>query len=214
MHLSSDPCFRERKIMEKSQLKYVIIVLAVVVSGLFWYWDHGNAGRQKNEASDLFENGETSWPEAAATDGEAAVYVHIVGAVKKPGVYKFEQKPRVIDVVERAGGFAKGAVKADINQAETVEDGSQIVIQSRKAKDRARDAGGGRQDEQQTGGLLDINTATKEELMTLTGIGESKALSIVAYRETNGKFKKIEDIMNITGIKSGIFDKIKDQIKV
>ena len=199
--------------MDKIRIKYVVIGLAVVVAGLFWYRDQGDSGPQRNETAELFEDGETFRPEAAAAAEDTAVYVHIVGAVKKPGVYKFEQKPRVIDVVEQAGGFTKDAVKADINQAETVEDGSQIVIQSGSGKKRERDAGGGRQNEQ-TGGLLDINTATKEELMTLTGIGEAKALSIVTYRETNGKFKKIEDIMNITGIKAGIFDKIKDQIKV
>lgn len=199
--------------MDKIRIKYVVIGLAVVVAGLFWYRDQGDSRQQRNETAELFEDGETFRPEAAAAAEDTAVYVHIVGAVKKPGVYKFEQKPRVIDVVEQAGGFTKDAVKADINQAETVEDGSQIVIQSGSGKKRERDAGGGRQNEQ-TGGLLDINTATKEELMTLTGIGEAKALSIVTYRETNGKFKKIEDIMNITGIKAGIFDKIKDQIKV
>ena len=63
-------------------------------------------------------------------------------------------------------------------------------------------------------GLLNINTATKEELMTLTGIGESKAMSIIAYRDTNGKFENIEDIMKITGIKTGVFEKIKNQIRV
>lgn len=199
--------------MEKIRIKYVVIGLAVVVAGLFWYRDQGDSGPQGNETAELFEDGQASRPEAAAVPEDSAVYVHIVGAVEKPGVYRFEEKPRVIDVVERAGGFAKNAVKADINQAETVEDGSQIVIQSKGGKKREKDAGGGRQDEQ-TGGLLDINTATKEELMTLTGIGESKALSIVTYRETNGKFKKIEDIMNITGIKTGIFEKIKDQIRV
>lgn len=199
--------------MEKIRIKYVVIGLAVVVAGLFWYRDQGDSGVPGNETAELFEDGQGSRPEAAAVPEDTAVYVHIVGAVRKPGVYRFEQKPRVIDVVERAGGFTKDAVKADINQAETVEDGSQIAIRSKSDKKREKNAGGGRQDEQ-AGGLLDINTATKEELMTLTGIGESKALSIVAYRETNGKFKKIEDIMNITGIKAGIFEKIKDQIRV
>lgn len=199
--------------MDKIRIKYVVIGLAVVVAGLFWYRDQGDSGQQRNETAELFEDGQGSRPEVAAVPEDTAVYVHIVGAVRKPGVYRFEQKPRVIDVVERAGGFTKDAVKADINQAETVEDGSQIAIRSKSDKKREKNAGGGRQDEQ-AGGLLDINTATKEELMTLTGIGESKALSIVAYRETNGKFKKIEDIMNITGIKAGIFEKIKDQIRV
>ncbi len=62
--------------------------------------------------------------------------------------------------------------------------------------------------------LIDINTAAREQLMTLDGIGESKAMAIIAYREEHGRFKKIEDIMNITGIKDGVFDKIKSQIRV
>ena len=61
---------------------------------------------------------------------------------------------------------------------------------------------------------MNINTATKEELMTIGGIGESKATQIISYRETNGPFQKIEDIMNISGIKEGIFSKIKDYITV
>ena len=73
---------------------------------------------------------------------------------------------------------------------------------------------GQEQPEQEKSGLININTATKEQLMTLAGIGESKAMSIIAYREEHGKFKKIEDIMNITGIKNGVFDKIKSQIRV
>lgn len=200
--------------MKKIQVKYVVIVLVIVVSGLFWYRDHGGSAQFGDDTAGVLESGEESWPEATAAVGDTMIYVHIVGAVKKPGVYKFEQKPRVVDVVEKAGGFTKDAVRSGVNQAETVEDGSQIVIQSKSDKGSEEDAGGGRQEGQQTGNLIDLNTATKEELMTLAGIGESKALSIVAYRETKGRFKKIEDIMNITGIKAGIFDKIKNQIKV
>ena len=61
---------------------------------------------------------------------------------------------------------------------------------------------------------ININTASRDELMTLNGIGESKASQIISYRETNGLFKKIDDIMNISGIKEGVFSKIKDHIIV
>lgn len=121
----------------------------------------------------------------------------------------------MIEVVEKAGGFKKNAATSGINQAELVEDGTQIVIENRgDTKTSGGNPLGQEQPEQEKSGLININTATKEQLMTLAGIGESKAMSIIAYREEHGKFKKIEDIMNITGIKNGVFDKIKSQIRV
>lgn len=145
---------------------------------------------------------------AEPEDGQ--IYIHIVGAVKKPGVYTFRKKPRVIEVVEKAGGFTKDAVTAEINQAELVEDGTQLAIASQKDF-KEKD---GQQAEQTETGKVNLNTAAKEQLMTLTGIGEAKAIAIIAYREEKGKFQKPEDLMNIPGIKEGVFDKIKSQICV
>lgn len=202
--------------MEKKQIKMVLVVAAVIVFGIIWYWERAGSTQQDSEMSGIFESAVTAAPEIAAGSGK--IYVHIVGAVKKPGVYTFDEKPRVVDVVEKAGGFAKDAMKSGINQAETVEDGSQIVIESKRDKKKGIAAGEGWQRAGQAAedraGLLNINTATKEELMTLTGIGESKAMSIIAYRDTNGKFENIEDIMKITGIKTGVFEKIKNHIRV
>lgn len=199
--------------MEKNKIKYAVIVLAVLIFGLMWYRERAETGQQENEMAGIFESKAESEPESA----DEKIYVHIVGAVKKPGVYAFDTKPRVIEVVEEAGGFTKNAVKSDINQAEVVEDGSQIVIESGRDKKKASEGkkqSSAREDSEPDDGRVNINTATKEELLGLSGIGEAKAASIITYRETNGKFKKIEDIMNITGIKNGVFDKIKDKIKV
>ena len=114
----------------------------------------------------------------------------------------------MIEVVEKAGGFTKDAVTTEINQAELVEDGMQLTIASQK--DSKQNEG---QDAEQTEtGKVNLNVATKEQLMTLTGIGEAKAIAIIAYREEKGKFQKPEDLMNIPGIKEGVFDKIKSQI--
>lgn len=163
-------------------------------------------------------------PEVAAADlNSRHVYIHICGEVKKPGVYTFPAEPRLVEVVEKAGGFTKKADQASVNQAERVSDGSQITI---AAKQMGKAAGGGQGDFSGNGssggasagdgqpGKVNINTATKEELMTLNGIGEAKAVQIVSYRESNGAFKKIEEIMNISGIKDGVFSKIKDYITV
>lgn len=199
--------------MEKIKMKYVLAALVVVLCGMIWYGETANhEGRQQGTTPVL--GSVTEEPTGVPKQGN--VYVHITGAVKKPGVYIFDEPPRVIEVVEEAGGFTKDAVKSGVNQAEIVEDGVQIVIASKRdAKKKAlsgKSSGTGEPSAEDS--RIDLNTATKEELMTLTGIGESKAVSIVAYRETNGNFNKIEDVMNITGIKDGVFEKIKDRIKV
>lgn len=205
--------------MEKNKIKYVLAALVIVVCGMMWYRDNTDHVGQE-DAAHIFEPASQAEPTPDGSTEQSKIYVHITGAVKKPGVYTFETTPRVVEVVEKAGGFTKDAVKSGVNQAETVEDGAQIVIASKrdkKKKTSQTDAAEGEAADEGTQGkseLLNINTATKEELMTLTGIGESKALSIISYRQTKGKFEKIEDIMNITGIKDGIFDKIKDRIKV
>ncbi len=214
MHLSLDSWDQEWQIMEKNKIKYVLAALAVLVFGMLCYRDRALPGQQGEEMAGIFESAATRQPASPA--GEGKIYVHIVGAVKKPGVYAFEKQPRVVDVVTEAGGFTKDAVRSEVNQAEIVEDGSQVVIGSKRDKKDMEGVEQPEADQENRSGdaRLDLNTATKEELMGLTGIGESKAMSIISYRETNGKFKKIEEIMNITGIKNGVFDKIKDKIKV
>jgi competence protein ComEA len=200
--------------MEKKHLKIFLVAFAIVICGVIWLFKNGTFEQQSVLTDTLTEQTDTEEETQIQTQ---KVYVHIMGAVKNPGVYIFDENPRVIEVVEKAGGFKKDAIQSGINQAELVEDGTQIVIESKKDKKKADS------DKKQTAdtteqaaedGRLDINTATKEELMTLTGIGEAKAMSIVSYREEHGKFKKIEDIMNISGIKNGVFEKIKNQIRV
>lgn len=201
--------------MKENQIKYIIAAAAVVLFGVLWIFTGQKEDQGSREETDIFRN-ETDFGEEEKVDlSKGKIYVHITGAVKKPGVYIFEKKPRVIEVVEKAGGFKKNAATSGINQAELVEDGTQIVIKNRgDTKTSEGNPLGQEQPEQEKSGLIDINTATKEQLMTLGGIGESKAMAIIAYREEHGKFKKIEDIMNITGIKNGVFDKIKSQIRV
>lgn len=135
--------------------------------------------------------------------------------MKNPGVYTFAEEPHFIDVVEKAGGFTKKADKLSVNLAEVVKDGTQLTIEKKRKRKAA-------QEEQSSHGMssadeagkINLNTASAEQLMKLSGIGESKAAQIISYREKNGAFKKIEDIMNITGIKEGVFGKIKDDITV
>lgn len=193
--------------MKQNTIILLFAVVGICVCGGIWLYQEKQV--QPSETIVSEETNDSLAQQTAETE-EGQIYIHIVGAVKKPGVYTFQKKPRVIEVVEKAGGFTKDAVTAEINQAELVEDGTQLTIASQKDS-KERD---GQQAGQAETTKVNLNAATKEQLMTLTGIGEAKAIAIIAYREEKGKFQKPEDLMNIPGIKEGVFDKIKSQICV
>jgi len=137
------------------------------------------------------------------------IYVHVCGAVKKPGVYELEAGSRICHAIELAGGLTKDAVENSMNQAEVLSDGQQIYVMSAAEVKVISEESGMTQD-----GKVDINQASKEELMTLPGIGEAKAELIIRHREENGRFNSIDEIMEIEGIKEGVFHKIEDMITV
>lgn len=143
--------------------------------------------------------------ETASTDISGDIYVYVCGAVNRAGVYKLPAGSRVYEAVEMAGGFREDAATTTINQAEVLQDESRVYVPTISESIA---------DEAENDGKINLNTATKEELMTLPGVGEAKAASIIQYRTENGGFKSIEDIMQISGIKEGLFEKIKELIKV
>ena len=134
------------------------------------------------------------------------IMVHICGMVNMPGVYEVEEGSRVYEVVELAGGFAPGAAESYLNLAETVADGQKLVVPSLEEADGDRYGQAVRAGDT---GLVNINTADKEELMTLPGIGEAKALAIIAWRTEHGSFQSTEEIMQVSGIKESAYEKIK-----
>ena len=133
------------------------------------------------------------------------IYVYVCGAVNVEGVYALPVGSRVYEAIEMAGGFREDAAASEMNQAEILEDATRLYIPSISEMMDHQEANDGK---------VNINKATREELMTLPGVGASKADSIIQYREKNGTFKTIEEIMQISGIKEGLFHKIKDYIKV
>ena len=166
-------------------------------------------GESTVETQEYVENSEKS-----------GVYVYICGEVANPGVYELSEDSRIYEAVDAAGGFTENAARESINLASKVSDGMQITIYN-KEEAASLPAGGtsagknsGQDQMSGSSSLVNLNTATKEELMTLKGIGESKAEDIIRYREKSGGFKKIEDIMKISGIKEAGFQKIKDSITV
>lgn len=141
------------------------------------------------------------------------IYVDVCGAVMNPGVVRVDADARVFQAIEEAGGFTKEADVKSVNQAAVLEDGQQITVYTVEEWAEGQNAyseGGPAADQ----GKVNINTATAEELTTLSGIGASRASDIIAYRESNGGFQTIQDIMKVSGIKDAVFQKIKDKIKV
>lgn len=140
---------------------------------------------------------------------EVGVYVHVTGAVVNPGVYQLPQGSRIFEAIALAGGVTEDADVASVNQAQIVSDGQMIYVYA-----IGEEGCGINERQSQEDGRVNLNTASVEQLMTLPGIGQAKAESIISFRETHGEFESVEDIMNIEGIKEGVFSKIEDHIKV
>ena len=202
--------------MKKLLKKYgAMIAAAVFLTAAGLYYGFGRSGSSEAVLweTDAAVLGREAGVLAAQAEESAAVvcYVHICGKVKDPGVYELPEGSRIFEAVEAAGGFMDDAAEESLNLAEKVADGMQIVVMSREELAVAASV---EALEVQNSGLVNINTASREQLMTLKGIGESRADDIIRYREESGGFQVIEDIMKVPGIKEAGFQKIKDSITV
>ena len=160
-----------------------------------------------DEADSHFDSSDDSTKDDSNTD----IYVHICGAVINPGVYQVPVGTRVYQALELAGGSSDDAYLSGINLADKLADGQKVYIPSEgeNAEGILSIDSGGVQSV-----MININTASEAELMTLPGIGQSRAKDIINYRVKNGLFESIDDIMKVSGIKEAAFEKIKDLIKV
>lgn len=181
---------------------------------------------QDEEEEDAVEDGEeeeAKEEDPIEEDEEALIYVYVSGAVQNPGVYQLAEGSRVFEAVEEAGGFTEEADESYVNQALILEDEDQLFIptlQETMALEEGEygvlsaDESQATAQQEETSTLVNINEASAEELMTLSGIGETKAASIIAYREENGAFSSIEEIQNVSGIGEATFANLKDYITV
>ncbi len=166
------------------------------------------SSRETDEAQAQTEKADES---DSANDDDKTIYVYICGAVKNPGVYELPMESRLFQAIEAAGGLLENADERSVNQAQILTDGQEIIVyelgEEIPSSDNAVSDTSGN-------GKININTADKDALMELPGIGESRADEIINYRNEHGRFDSIEDIMNISGIKEKMFEKIKDYIEV
>lgn len=143
------------------------------------------------------------------------LFIHVLGAVRRPGLFELPDGARVIDVVAAAGGLAPTADPAGVNLARLVSDGEQLYIpRLGEAQPGAPPgaAGPGRPAGVAAGGKINLNSATTAELETLPRIGPAMAQRIIDFREANGRFANIEDLRNVTGIGDKTFDGLKELI--
>lgn len=208
--------------MQDRPKKIMIFVLAgilafTVLSGCAGHKDELTLDEVQIEDLESEEDGKADVPEESKEDTKGMLCVFVCGQVISPGVYELPEGSRIYQAVEAAGGMLETADTAFVNQAEMIEDGQRIYLPSVEEV-QAGDFGASWQEVQDSeqnassDGRVNINTADKEELMTLTGIGEQKAQAIITYRESSGGFKTIEELMQVEGIKEGTFEKIKEDI--
>lgn len=197
--------FLENK--EKCLKAAVIIVILMIALAVFIAKNSGN------EAAAVTEGNETEALSEVSSEKTAVLVVDVSGAVKTPSVVELPPDSRVEDAIEAAGGLKKNADITNVNRAAFVSDGEKILIPSKQraagSEETVSSSSGG-----MTGGKVNINQASSEELQTLNGVGPATAAKIIEYREQNGSFQKIEDIQNISGIGEKTFEKLKAYITV
>ena len=208
-------------------LSGIVIILSVVIVVVYKNNTYSN-----EEVVDIFKNEDKEdKEEKEEVNDNKKVIVDIKGSIVNPGVYEVDRTSRVMDVISLAGGLLEDADTSLINLAKVVSDEMTIIIYSKEEvssdKDKDKDEclcdcplinNDACIEEEDTKGeednYVNINTCSKEELMTINGIGEAKAKAIIDYREKNGNFNTIEDIRNVSGIGDSLFEKIKAYITV
>ncbi len=218
------------KVLNHRKLFVTLLIILIVIVGLGYYCFFYD--KNKNDFPKEIVLEEEIVEENKPTN--KIIYVDIKGYVSKPGVYSFDvaDDARINDLIIKAGGLKKDADTSLLNLSKKLDDEMSVIVYSKSEIENYLQT----QDElkeklkvcelnlknnaclteniaESTTNLVNINKASKEELMTLSGIGEEKAKDIIAYREKE-TFKNISDIMNVKGIGETLFAKIKDNITV
>lgn len=198
-----------------------ICLILLVVAGFIFFQRQSMTSMQLTEfeSSEEMISSEHSEEKEVSNDSatqECAVYVS--GAVKNPGLYRYYGRARVSDAIEAVGGFTKNAATTAINLAQILNDGEQITVPTKKEVAKSQKSADQMESQNNSSSsvsaLVNINTASLDELMTLPGVGQAKANLILDYRMEHGSFSSKEDIMKISGIKEGVYNNIKDLITI
>ena len=214
----------------------LVIFLFVIIGIIFFYFVYKGRLVKNSDVEVKMEE------ELVKEESFDVIKVDIKGAVNNPGVYEVNEDTIVNELIEKAGGLREDADTSVINLAKKLKNEDLIIIYTKEEVENSNivdtvvkvvdkecvcpnivndgcinneinDTISNYDGESVNGGLVNINTASKEELMKLSGIGDAKADAIIEYRKSN-KFNSIEDIKNVTGIGQALYEKIKDYIEV
>lgn len=193
---------------KKSILIIAVIVIAIIIIKIIDNSYQTKEDYRLNETEEIPKFTEEK-------PSEEIIIVYITGEVNSQGVIKLEEGSRIADAIEKAGGLTENANIKNINLAYELEDGEKIYIPNINEVETTNSSEiNGANIESTQNETININKAGMDELQSLNGIGEGLSKNIVQYREENGKFKQVEDLMNVPGIGESKFNKIKEQIKV
>lgn len=188
-----------------------LIIVFVITAGIIFLCDFPDREGQEETRNGLIILDETEVPEeTAGRDGgtqENEIFVYVCGYVNSPGVYRLTAGARVFEAVDAAGGISEDADADGMNLAQPVSDGERIYVPAKgeQQEDTNREAGVS---------LININQASAADLVALPGIGQSKANAIINYRLQHGGFSSKEELLQVPGIKEGIYDQIEALITV
>jgi competence protein ComEA len=200
--------FRERlDTLSRGEIAGLIVVMVAVLGGAgLWY------ARSLPKPVTIARAAPGAVSQGSVSPSPApTIIVDVAGEVAQPGVYEFAEGDRVIDAIERAGGQLPKADLSLLNLAAPLTDGTQILV-PKAGPPGAVVPGGGTAGS--SAGLININAASATELETLSGIGEVLAATIVEYREQNGPFASVDDLMDVSGIGPATLEEIRDQVTV
>ena len=219
------------KYIIKYQKIVLIIIISIITLGVAYYAYimKTNDEFDMEEQNLLIEESKRE-ENSEIKEENTKIVVHVSGAVKSEGIVELDKNSRVADAIEAAGGVSQNAYMKDINLASILEDGMKVYIPTNEEVEKqkensnyisnantdiiAKNSQENKTGATKTNSKVNINTATKEELDTLPGIGESTANKIINYRKENGNFKSIDEIKEVSGIGDSKFEQIKDLIEI
>lgn len=207
--------------LNKKQKIILIILITIIGIGIYCY-TNAIENTSEEEIENVLEVVQTNTTKETE---EKNIFVHIAGCVQKEGMLELSSNSRIADAIEKAGGLTQEADLSDINLAYLLEDGMKIYIpnQNERQENNEKTENTAKtentpsmqiQDTSTKQDVININTATQEELDTLPGIGPATATKIIEYRKEKGKFKQKEEIKEVSGIGEAKYEKIKEYISI
>ncbi|NKC60886.1 hypothetical protein HED34_13080 [Vagococcus fluvialis] len=207
-----------RKHVTKEKIIISVVILVISIIGLKLFLSKNTAKVDQFEEVVLTDTTDLIAETEKENNDVVKMYVDIKGAVKLPGMYEVTSDMRVLNVIDMAGGLKETADDSQVNFSQRIEDQMVIYIPV-EGEELSETAIAGTNSNtanisKDEDGKVNLNQATKEELMTLSGVGEKKAEKIIEYREENGSFKTIEDLKNVNGFGEKSFESLEKYISI